>query len=1279
MRSKLVMLIAACAGLYLVLPSDPVAAGEEPKQNARPSKAAAVQQAKKMEERLADLYQRAKLAEAVPLAQELLQLQERTHGADSEPVGDAANILGLLLHRQNKLDAAQSHFERALKIYTRVLGDKHSAVAVVLDNMAGVLSSRGHYAKSLALGKRALALLNKSLGSDHISVAVSSHNLAQRLYLRGRYAEAKPLFELALATHAKVHGNDHPSVARISSNLAFALKALGDNREAQRLWSRSLEVCERSLGPDHPAVATALTGLASLHEIRGQLAEAQPLAERALAIRRKSLGPEHPETVASTRELGSLLLLRGDHAGARRQLQQALAIHRRVLGSEHPAVANSLLALARLEMALANGGRAKPLVEEAARIVEERHGPDHSMAAAILDLRADLIAAPLGSEAESRLLERSLAIRTKAYGEDAPGVVTSLRKLASLRYRQGLVEDSRRLYVRALAVRTAAFGAGHQNTASSQHDLAGLLPGAGEFGESERLYRAALATRERVFSADHHITADTLSDLAVLVRQRGAMRESRDLTERALRIRERVFGKNHPTVALSVNNLAVLLGSLGSQGEARRLHERAIAIWESTFGRDSLHVATGLHNYASWVRSVGARDHAMKLAERALAIRERLLGRTHPETALSAQLMGQLLQDAGAFAEARTYLERTVAIRDEVLGAAHPSTAVGRHNLAAVLLQLGEHTRARDLFTGSIAVQEQIRVSDHPALSAAYGSRAWTHLALGEAAPAEADFRKALDLAESHALRLLGARGGGRRVAGTQAARNQLDAWLSACESLGHTGYAEVLRLKGLTARVAEREQSLLRGGDTQVAAVLRELESVDRKLATITNAFPGPTASAASRTLWRAEYGKAAAECERLRLAVGKRFPTERDAAHARDVPALQARLPRGTALLDFLRTSDTYVVWVVTRAGSETRVALGPAAEIDTAAQTFVDSVSDPGAKDWGKDSRALGALIVNRIAGHLPSGVRRLIVSPDSVLSSVPFGLLPGTEAGRFLGEQFQVVRATSAHRLMAQAERSTAGVGALLLGGVDFGKAPAPSRARRHADRQRRSRFATLPATRVEIAELAAQLGKNSTKLTGMDASEASLREHVQGRRVVHLATHGYAQADRLAALRRLRPAADWSTSTEERHLASPTDPMTLFGLALAGANNAGTGGDDGLLSALEASHLDLRATELVVLSACDTAGGVAENGEGVSGLVGAFQLAGAQQVIASLWRVDDEATRRLMSAFYRAWVPRGGKPAHAATALREAQSVVRKDPKWAHPYYWSPWVIYVSSD
>jgi CHAT domain-containing protein len=700
--------------------------------------------------------------------------------------------------------------------------------------------------------------------------------------------------------------------------------------------------------------------------------------------------------------------------------------------------------------------------------------------------------------------------------------------------------------------------------------------------------------------------------------------------EGALSMLEATVGPDHPDVGVVLNNLAYASDHRGDLPRARDLYQRALAIKERVYGVDHLETAVSLSNLAGVLHDLGDSERGDGLLRRSLEIRERALGPDHPDVALALNNLAHRRAVAGDLAGARPLARRGLTAATAALGPDHGLVQTLRRNLSIMARDAGDTAEARELSAAFVAtVQRTVRT-------------------------------RLPGLAGDDRLRLL------------EDVREAVDLWMGVRQAEGESGWGEVLRLKGLLGTLEARRRAEARAGSAGWKELRGRHHAAQRTLARLAAAVP-PTRRAEARAAWQERYASAAKEEERLSVELERAVGAEATGPEADVTPsAVRGALPADAVLVDLLRTRGRYWAFVAARDRPEVRLDLGDAEEVDRLVEEVRADLGAP------SPAAALAALLLRPLVPHVPVGTARLVLCPDGALATLPFAVLPWGETRAPLLEAFPLHHLASPSDLLV-ARQGGAGRGALVVGGVEYGT-PAVRDERRRSG-LRPLDLAPLPGAAAEAAEVAARLGSGALLLRGRDATEERVRSEVVGRGRVHLATHGFVREVLGQALRR---ATRWTPDTLDpaaaRHL-SGFDPMVLPGLALAGAATGDGGGDDdGVLTALEATQLDLSAADVVVLSGCATAGGTNESGEGMLGLVRGFRLAGARSVVASLWDVDDDSTRLLMRRFYDLLLD-PERPVPPAEAIRQAASWLRSVRSadgafpYASPSHWAAFVAF----
>ena len=910
-----------------------------------------------------------------------------------------------------------------------------------------------------------------------------------------------------------------------------------------------------------------------------------------------------------------------------------------------------------------------------------------ALAASVGDIRVEANA--LGTLAGTSADQGDLAAARARYAQalalrerigDSRGVAADHNNLGLLAQTIGDPDEARRQFEAALEINRR--DGRDEVAATNLVNLAALAAAAGEFAHAERLYRDALATwRAREQWAD---VADALHGLGQLELRRGDYPAARAALRDALAIYDRT---GPLTDALAVRR--ELAGALAAAGELQAALDglrRAQRLADSA--RASPAVRAGI--------ALARADLAVQLndlpeASQLYGGAELLYTQAGDQqgAAEARQGQGQLLLAHDAHAQARALLEK--ALRTEVAAGNQRAAALTRLSLGEVAQARGDTAAARRLLAQATAELE--RLGDPVGAAAAIGEQAALEAGAGLPAAAESLYRAGLERLQGRtapeiAWRLHAGLGLARHAQGRddeatrelraalaeierpsrslalaerrsafladkwdvygqlaliERARGRPEAAFEASERLRAREMLELLQRGRLSSpdtasELVSREQDLRH----RIAELTHDVDSAD---ADALRGPDAPTASAATREA----LGRAHEAYGELLLEMRERSPR-----HAMLVSPVTAtwrdvgrRLGSDAVLIEYLVSDSGSLAFLIARdtlavvdLGAERRtlarlvefargaLVLTPRPPLRNAERGGQEAGSTPAESLWRGPLRQLHQYLIAPLEETgLLTGKTRLFLVPHAELHYLPFAALLGGSGDRqFLIERYEIAVTPSASVWLALGDRPAGAVssGTLAL-------APRPD---------------VLPASRREAAAVGRLSGADARVLTGSAATEAAFRREAPGRRILHLATYG--------VLNKQNP---------------------LFSYVDLAADSA----QDGRLEVHEVFGLHL-AADLVVLSACQTGLGAGALGDVPAGddwvgLTRAFLHAGAANVVATLWPVEDWATAALMERFYPGYLSDGDP----ARALALAQRALLAAPATSHPFHWAGFVVAESSD
>ncbi len=966
------------------------------------------------------------------------------------------------------------------------------------------------------------------------------------------------------------------------------------------------------LGRDTVEYAFSLQSLADLHSLIGDHAKAARLNQEALAIFRKHLPVGHDSIVYALQQLTDAYQEMGRYGAALTPLKELTAMLKQTRGTRDPAYVLVLISLAQVHRILRNGREAVASFTEAADLTRSLRGPTSRDYAASLNNLGFGHLANYDYQAARQCFTESVEIFRRVMGEDNPEIATVFSNLGLL---YDLIDD--------------ADGAEHAHARALE----------------------ILKTHKE----------DRLSDYLRVLNNVAANHHH-----------------NHRESAAEQLHLEVL-GSLDKIPTSERDHEWAY------------HKAATLHNLSGVYRAKGNFEQAEMKAREALALIAECMGKDNEDYERSLHNLGLILSQQGKNAEAEQVLREALERRSCALGD-RASGSGSESVLAALLVRTGRVTEAIELMERDASRDDQ---KMWQVLSAGSEQQRMNHLdrlrkntfgflslvlRQGQASP------KLTERACDMVLR--------RKAISLEVLALQ---WRSALASENPNLLQKMEELQSLKSQLANQELSpQLQDQDEQIKTIDEQLrDNIEQLESELASQIPELHLERKSRKvscqalLQILPNDSALIEFVRFEPFDFSRLP-EREGSQwdpARYLAfVLRADAPEKVRLIDLGEASSIerhIATWrdaivgrskardtpfdSVTMTAATEASPYNPLAGIVQAARDLSALVPPDEPRRALEAGRALRQAVFDSLKVVLGK-CQRLFLAPDGDLSRVPFESLPLSE-DRYLLDEYNISYVGVGRDILRfGATHSGQSTPALVVADPDFDLGQESLR-----ETHTQGPFRQLDGMRAEGESIANLL--QTTPILGKNAVEGTVSQ-VRSPLILHLATHGYFVAgcshDRIDKKGEIR--SDVANDDGIVGILSRVkNPMLRSGLALAGVNTFFRRGslppeaEDGMLTAEDVTNMNLLATELVVLSACDTGLGEIHHGEGVLGLRRAFVLAGAKTLVMSLWKVPDTETRELMDDFYRRIL----KGQSRSEALRLAQLAMKT--KHPDPFYWGAFI------
>lgn len=855
---------------------------------------------------------------------------------------------------------------------------------------------------------------------------------------------------------------------------------------------------------------------------------------------------------------------------------------------------------------------------------------------------------------------------------------------------------------RAIEAAKKEYGDQHLNYVASIYNLGTINYYLGRVSIAEAQFIQAKGIFNKSIGENNLDYCLVVHNLGVLYERTSQYEKAEPLLAESTRIRKKLLGEEDPVYAQSLNSLATLYANIGQYKKGELLYTQAIEIQRKTIGENHPEYITSLNNLAFLYKSDGEYEKAESLYLKAAEMRKKLLGEDHPDYGQILNNLGTLYTNMNQFEKAERMLTQAKEIRRKALGESHPYFATSLNNLALLYERIGQNEKAELVYLQAKDIRKKIIGEAHPDYAQILNNLGIFYIRTGELGKAEPLVLAATDIKLQNLKKVFG-------ILSEREKRNYLNNNIQQAEINNSLLYKEnktsfalpaanlslQLFLKSLAlSETRSMLEFVNQSKDSSVRSLLNKWQNNKRLLARQYSLPP-------NRQIARIDSVEADTETIEKELTRRSSEFDNRHKALQVSIADVRNKLGADEVAIEFVQfllygqiRSDSiiYAAYILNKNDSlPVFVSLCEKKQLqkllDSAGKTTTSIVNSfYRGFEIRSSTSALGRQLYQLIWAPLEpylKGVKKISYSPAGELYGIAFHVLP-VDSSTLLMDKYQLQQYTSTRQVALRevSDRINLPTGVALFGDADFSMDSLQLTKQKRKENistttysaqnrgSEKNTWSNLPGTAKEVKKIKQVFDRNKISVqvfTGAAASEENLKA-LSGNspQIIHIATHGFF----LPETEKKRKENALNNETTYKLV---NDPLLRSGLVLSGGNYTWSGKtpidgvEDGIATAYEISQLNLSNTELVVLSACETALGDIKGSEGVFGLQRAFKMAGVKKMIVSLWQVPDKETAELMTAFYGYWMK--GKTIN--DAFTQAQTDMRK--KYI-PFYWAAFVL-----